>query len=143
MKFKLKPVALCALRSTVARASILGALCITAGGNANALGIVSRSCLLAGAQESISVDWSFTPYLLWTASTHFYNGAFLHTINTVASAPDSGGWEYTWRSYAGHLLTEFWYGEVIGDHWRNDYGLYSYLGQSFAYDCNLANWGGG
>lgn len=109
--------------------------------NASALGIVSRSCLAAGAQESISVDWGFTPHWLWTASQHYRNGAFLHTINTVSKSPSTNGWEYTWRSYAGHFGSEFWYGTVVGHHWRSNYGLYTFMGNSTATDCNLSQWG--
>lgn len=109
---------------------------------AHALGRVSRSCLAAGAQESISVDWGFNPYLLWTASEHYRNGAWIHTINTVVSSPDTNGWQYTWRSYAGHFGTEFWYGQVVGWHWGNSGGLYLFYGNSTATDCNLTQWGG-
>ena len=125
---------------TPARFALIAAF-VLAGHDANSLGIVSRSCLAAGAQESISVDWGFKPYWLWTASSHYRNGAFLHTINTIPKAPNNNGWEYTWRSYAGHLASEFWYGQVIGYHWRSDYGLYVFMGNSSATDCNLANWG--
>jgi hypothetical protein len=110
--------------------------------NAHALGVVSRSCLPAIAQESISVDWGFVPYMLWTASSHYRNGSFLHTTNTTLNAGAVGGWEYTWRSYAGHF-GEPWYGMVIGYHWKRNGGLVLFLGNSIAYDCNLAQWGGG
>lgn len=108
--------------------------------NASALGVVSRSCLAAGAQESITVDWSFKSSMLWTASEHYRNGAFLHTINTTRNGTTSG-WENTWRSYAGHLGSEFWYGRVVGYHWKSDGGFIRFLGNSTAVDCNLANWG--
>jgi hypothetical protein len=45
----------------------------------------------------------------------------------------TNGWEYGWRSYAG---------SVIGYHYRNDSGWITFLGNSTATDCNLANWGG-
>ncbi|HWW06520.1 hypothetical protein [Collimonas sp.] len=109
--------------------------------SALALGIVSRSCAPAGAQESISVDWGFKKNLLWTASSHYRNGAILHTTNTVNNAGSQNGWEYTWRSYAGHFGSEFWYGSVVGHHWRNDSGFISFLGNSYASDCNLRQWG--
>lgn len=120
--------------------SIIGATSIFPGSNVFALGIVSRSCAPAGAQESISVDWGFVPYDLWTASSHYRNG-FLHTINTVANAGAVGGWEYTWRSRAGHW-GEFWYGQVVGYHYKRS-GFVYFLGNSFAADCNLAQWGTG
>lgn len=109
--------------------------------NAFALGIVSRSCAPVGAQESISVDWGFVRYNLWTASSHYRNGTLLHTTNTVYNSGAVGGWEYTWRSYAGHGF-EFWYGLVIGHHYKRS-GFVSFLGNSFAGDCNLLQWGGG
>jgi len=109
--------------------------------NALALGTVSRSCLAAGAQESITVDWGFNSYLLWTASSHYRNGVFLHTVNTTRGGT-TNGWDYTWRSYAGHLGSEFWYGSVIGYHYRNDSGWITFLGNTTASDCNLTNWGG-
>src|SRR5690606_397342 len=104
-----------------------------------AQGIVSRSCIGAGAQESITVDWSFKNHLLWTASEHFRNGVFLHAINTVGKGQN--GWEYTWRSYAGHLGSEFWTRRVVWHHWKNSGGLYIFLGNSIATDCNLPQWG--
>jgi hypothetical protein len=109
--------------------------------NSFSLGIVSRSCAPFGAQDSITVDWGFTPYLLWTASQHFRNGAFLHTVNTTSNAGSTGGWEYTWRSYAGHFGTEFYYGTVIGHHYKRNGGLVSFMGNSHATDCNLSEWG--
>jgi hypothetical protein len=111
--------------------------------NASALGIVSRSCLPAGAQESITVDWGFNYYWLWTASSHYRNGAWLHNVNTTSNAGSTGGWEYTWRSYAGHLGTEYWYGQVTGYHYKKIGGVVSFMGNSWATDCNLSQWGGG
>lgn len=107
---------------------------------ASALGVVSRSCLAAGAQESISVDWGYNKFNLWTASLHYKDGALLHVTNTVK--PGGNGWDYTWRSYAGHFASEFWYGSVVGNHYRNDQGFITFLGNSTATDCNLSNWGG-
>lgn len=109
---------------------------------AAALGVVSRSCLAFGAQESISVDWGFKSYWLWTASQHYRNGTLLHTINTAGNGPVENGWQKTWRSYAGHFGSEFWYGTVIGHHWRAEDGFISFLGNSTATDCNLGQWGG-
>lgn len=109
--------------------------------NASALGVVSRSCLAAGAQESITVDWGFNQFVLWTASSHYRDGVFLHTTNTTKGGT-TNGWDLTWRSYAGHFGTEFWYGSVIGHHYRNDSGWITFLGNSTATDCNLGNWGG-
>lgn len=109
--------------------------------NALALGKVSRSCLAAGAQESITVDWRFNPYWLWTASSHYRNGVILHTINTTRGGVTSG-WDYTWRSYAGHLGTEFWYGTVIGYHYSSYQGFITSLGTTTASNCNLSQWGG-
>ncbi len=99
-----------------------------------AVGIVSRSCLPAGAQESVTVDWTFSKDWYWTGSDHFRNGALLHTPNS--------GWSHTWRSYAGHLGNEFWYGSVAGHHWRwsASTGI-ALMGISTATDCNLGQWG--
>ncbi|MCU7937527.1 MAG: hypothetical protein KZQ99_22165 [Candidatus Thiodiazotropha sp. (ex Dulcina madagascariensis)] len=108
----------------------------------SAPGKVSRSCAPFGAQESVTVDWTFQPHSLWTASQHFKNGSFLHTINTTSNSSSTGGWEYTWRSYAGHFGTEFWYGAVIGHHYKRN-GLVSFLGNTSATDCNLSEWGTG
>lgn len=129
------------IHRTLLHAAALASLAAWSPG-AQALGVVSRSCLAAGAQESISVDWGFKNYLLWTASQHYRNGTLLHTINTAGSGPVQNGWQYTWRSYAGHFASEFWYGTVIGHHWRNDNGFISFLGNSTAVDCNLGQWGG-
>lgn len=121
-------------------------LCSLLNVNSFALGTVSRSCAGAGAQESISVDWGFKNYLLWTASEHYRNSVKLHTINTVKvdanGNPITDGWELTWRSYAGHLGSEFWYGVVVGHHYKNEAGIVSFLGNSIATDCNLGEWGG-
>lgn len=100
---------------------------------ANALGTVSRSCAPFGAQESVTVDWLFQRHTLWTSSSHYRNGIFLHTTT-------SNGWESTWRSYAGHLGSEFWYGRVIGAHYISERGVISFLGNSYATDCNLREW---
>jgi hypothetical protein len=111
---------------------------------ASALGIVSRSCIGAGAQESVTVDWGFRSYVLWTASGHYRDGVLLHNINTqqiLSSGYLSDGWYLTWRSYAGHLASEFWTGFVIGYHYQNDSGIVKFLGNSVANDCNLSNWG--
>jgi hypothetical protein len=103
--------------------------------HASALGIVSRSCLAAGAQESVAVDWNFNSYWLWTASYHYRDGQLIHGVDGI--------WENTWRSYAGHLGTEFWYGRVVGSHYIIDMGTGQerYLGISEATDCNLSKWG--
>jgi hypothetical protein len=102
--------------------------------SAQAVGIVSRSCLGAGAQESITVDWTLANNWYWTASEHYRNGALLHTPNS--------GWSNTWRSYAGHLGSEFWYGFVAGHHWRWTASTGTALmGISTATDCNLSQWG--
>jgi len=106
---------------------------------AHALGIVSRSCAPVGAQESVTVDWHFRPHYLWTTSTHYRNGVFLHT----AGAADEGGpaWHLGWRAYAGHFGSDFWYGRVIGRHYAYRAGMVSFLGTSQATDCNLDQWG--
>lgn len=119
-------------RKKVLQASLFSLMTLMAG-QSLALGIVSRSCLAAGAQESITVDWGFNSYWLWTASYHYRNGQQLHSVQ--------GTWEYTWRSYAGHLGTEFWYGEVVGSHYQYINGQERNLGVSRATDCNLSNWG--
>lgn len=120
---------------------VASAIALGAASNAQALGIVSRSCAAFGAQESISVDWGFNKFTLWTASSHYRNGAFLHTVNTTKGGT-TNGWEYTWRSYAGHFGSEYWYGSVVGHHYRSDQGWFIFLGNSTATDCNLSNWGG-
>lgn len=107
-----------------------------------AVGKVSRSCAPFGAQESITVDWTFTPHQLWTASSHYRNGSFLHNTNTTVSSGNIGGWQTTWRSYAGHFASEFWYGVVIGHHYRRS-GFVYFLGNTVASDCNLSQWGVG
>lgn len=106
---------------------------------ARALGFVSRSCAPFGAQESISVDWGLKNYWLWTASSHYRNGIFLHNTNTVSKG--NNGWEFTWRSYAGHFRSEFYYGRVVGHHWGNDRGWFIFYGNTEAVDCNLRQWG--
>ena len=115
-----------------------GAPCLYPG-TVSAQGIVSRSCLPFGAQESVTVDWGFRRYWLWTASSHYRNGYWLHNVNTVGKGQN--GWEYTWRSYAGHFASEYWYGTVVGHHYRSDYGFIVFLGNSTASNCNVAQWG--
>ena len=112
-------------------------------------GTVSRSCMPFGAQESVSVHWGPCPILfpkrsmLWTASAHYAgNGVWLHNINTVAKSPQTSGWEFTWRSYAGHFASEFWTGRVVGYHYIIDgSGIPRFIELSEAHDCNLGNWG--
>ncbi len=101
----------------------------------SAPGFVSRSCLPVGAQESITVDWTFRQDLYWTASAHYKNGILQHIPNS--------GWSPTWRSYAGHLGSEFWYGAVVGYHWRFDTRIRQpvRMAVTTATDCNLRQWG--
>lgn len=99
--------------------------------------LVSRSCGRCGSQESITYKF-FDHRVLWTASAHYdANGNWLHNVNTAAKAPATGGWEDTWRSYAGHLGSEFWYGRVVGYHWAYDAGVVHPLRSTEARDCNL------
>lgn len=119
--------------------SLIIATTLLSASNAFSLGKVSRSCAPATAQESISVDWGFVSHSLWTASSHYRNGAFLHTINTRVDG--GNGWKDTWRSRAGHW-GEPWYGRVIGYHYKRQGGIISFMGNSYATDCNLSQWGG-
>lgn len=102
--------------------------------------IFSRSCAPAGAQESSTFHPSLLPRRrLWTASAHYNaDGDLLHIINTYPKAPQARGWEFTWRSYAGHLASEFWWGIVVGYHYGwNGNGKEVYLGGTRATDCNI------
>ncbi len=96
-------------------------------------GWVSRSCAPVGAQESITVDWTYQSNRYWTSSNHYRGGVLLHSLWS--------GWQVTWRSYAGHFGSEFWYGTVVGYHWTADYSKVRMLGVSQAVDCNLSHWG--
>ena len=99
--------------------------------------VVSRSCAPAGTQESITYK-PFDHRWLWTASLHYdAKGNFLHTVNTIAAAPKTNGWQDTWRSWAGHFASEFWYGKVIGSHWAFDKGVPHALWYTEARDCNI------
>lgn len=119
----------------------IGVICLALlfSNNTFAYGGVSRSCAAAGAQESISVDWGGTPHWFWTVSQHYNNsGQFLHEVRTIGRGD---GWDYTWRSYAGHLASEFYYGRVDGFHWVFENGINRNFQNTRAYDCNLAEWG--
>ena len=101
--------------------------------------VVSRSRGAAGTQESVTYrPVPFAHRWLWTASLHYdANWTFLHTINSVASHPETGGWVDSWRGWAGHLASEFWYGHVIGSHWARDpYGNAYPLAYTVGHDCN-------
>lgn len=113
---------------------VLFGLLLTSWAGEAAPGRVSRSCAPLGAQESITVDWTFASRWYWTASQHYRNGILLHVPNS--------GWANTWRSYAGHFGSEFWYGFVQGFHydWDPRWGG-RFLGGSIASDCNLGQWG--
>ncbi|MFZ3288530.1 MAG: hypothetical protein WA191_17005 [Telluria sp.] len=103
--------------------------------NANALGGVSRACFSVGANESITVDWWYNNYWMYTFSDHYTYGTFQHTLQD--------GWTYGWRSRAGHFF-EYWASPyVVGYHynWTPTSGTV-FMGYSNAWDCNLANWGG-
>jgi hypothetical protein len=109
-----------------------------------ALGKVSRSCLPAGAQESITVDWGFVPWWTWTASYHYRNGVLLHSVISQQTLQWGGTseWVWSWRGYAGHLGTEYWYGHVVGSHYWWDGTQAIWMGTTDAVDCNLSHWGG-
>lgn len=85
-----------------------------------------------GFNESLSWDpWAYN--WLWSNTYHYYNGVYQHGIST--------GWEYTWRSYAGHV-NEGWGGWFVsGMHWRwsSSVGTY-WMGSTSAVDCNLTSW---
>lgn len=99
--------------------------------------VVSRSCAPAGTQESITYK-PFAHRWLWTASVHYdAQGNFLHTVNTVVASPKTDGWQDTWRSWAGHFASEFWYGKVIGSHWAFADGVRYPLRYTEAVDCNI------
>ena len=104
--------------------------------DASAEGIVSRACApVLGIQESITVEWRYIPLWLFTRSVHFQypDQAYVHEVTT--------GWNYTWRSRAGHQ-GEFWpYARVQGFHYRWINGFIINLGQTFAKDCNVTQWG--
>lgn len=104
--------------------------------DAFAVGIVSRACAPAfGAQESISVEWAYVPLWLFTRSVHFQypDQVEVHDVAT--------GWNYTWRSRAGHW-GEYWpYAKVKGFHYRMINNVTIYLGSTLAKDCNLTQWG--
>ena len=79
-------------------------------------------------------DW------FWTVSHHYglaSSGLYTypHSINTYDKSPKTAGWEYTWRSYAGHNESGVDY--VQGDHWRLIKGEQIHFWSSDAHDCNL------
>ncbi len=89
--------------------------------------VLSTSHPPAGTQESITYK-TFELRWLWTSSLHLSKyGAPLHVINTTTNTQSIGGWEYTWRSYAGHVETPGQYGPVVGLHWAYDNGVVQYL----------------
>jgi hypothetical protein len=78
--------------------------------------------------------------MLWTASAHYDSkGNLLHVINTIATSPGTYGWQDTWRSYAGHFGTEYWYGKVVGYHWAKRLGVDWFMGGTVAFNFNIGN----
>lgn len=107
-------------------------------------GYVSRDCPYAGAKESITLDWSFTrnwfftvSYIRKKRSGWFYGYRWeRHT---------SGGWEHTWRSYAGQfgrLLGNYYYSGVYGYHyWYNAKARRYERRRKYVTSCNGESWG--
>ncbi len=108
---------------------------------ASAFGWVSRSCIVLGAQESITWDVLGVTRTLYTGSNHYRNerGAmvFLHGVRSPQ--------EPTAHSYAGHIAFngtgEYWIGRVDGFHWERFGTNWRRWATTQATDCNAAQWG--
>jgi len=84
--------------------------------------------------ESISWDWIWNDYYWLLTFSNHYHSAGAHQV--------SKGWEYTWRSFAGHPgegTSGGWYVEGYHYTW-DDYWGFSYLGSTAAVDCNFSAW---
>jgi hypothetical protein len=93
---------------------------------------ISGSTEISRPASATGKLWNDYLWLL-TYSNH-YNYSDAHQV--------LDDWEYTWRSYAGHVgegLSGGWY--VQGYHYAyDDYWGFMYLGDSAAVDCNLGSW---
>ncbi len=99
--------------------------------------VVSRSCIVAGAQESLTYKYGDHRWL-WTASAHYDMwGKWLHNVNTVEQSPATNGWQDRWCSYAGHFGSEFWFGRVHGYHWVKLNGGDWLLAETFTTSCDI------
>ena len=104
--------------------------------------VFSRSCgpgWAIGVRETITWSPAFHRDWFWTVSHHYVlrnDGRYyyLHSINTYDKSPSTGGWEYTWRSYAGHNESAVHY--VQGDHYRMVNRQAVVFWKSDAHDCN-------
>ncbi len=101
--------------------------------------VVSRSCTVAGTQESLTYKVG-DHRLLWTASAHYDMwGKWLHNVNTVEQSPATSGWQDRWCSYAGHFGTEFWFGRVHGYHWGKEHGGDWKIAETFTTSCDIGS----
>ncbi len=65
----------------------------------DARNVVSRSCIVAGVQESLTYKYGDHRWL-WTASAHYDMwGKWLHNVNTVEQSPATNGWQDRWCPY--------------------------------------------
>ena len=103
--------------------------------------VFSRSCgpgWMVGVRETITWSPGFARDWFWTVSHHYSFASmryiFLHSVNTYDKSPGTGGWEFTWRSYAGHNESGVYY--VQGDHYRLANREALLFWRSDAHDCN-------
>lgn len=103
--------------------------------------VFSRSCgpgWLVGVRETITWSPRLAKDWFWTVSHHYaLEGGFyyfLHSVNTYEKSPATNGWEFTWRSYAGHNESGVNY--VQGDHYRKSGAGAMLFWRSDAHDCN-------
>ena len=109
---------------------------------AYSIGYVSRDCPAAGAKESISMDWSQRGEMFYTESMQLAKrGAGRYEWVKFTS----GGWQLTWRSYAGQVLnyiSNYYYSGVYGYHYRyNRITRRNEQRSQYVTSCNLLTWG--
>ena len=96
--------------------------------------------------ESISWDFIITSRRYLATFSHHNLGAYANQSGTNHHPlfhTKSTGYQYTWRSYAGDIsdsATLDWW--VHGNHWLKDQrtGMQTYLGWTYARNCNLGEW---
>ncbi len=114
-------------------------------------GYVSRDCPAFGAKESITVDWTVKPHWFQTRSMHLFpkedGGTYWLRYASDPKPGARGGWDETWRSYAGdfrNYRVNNFYSRVVGYHyWFNVNSRGIEIRTSDVQGCNATSWGSG
>lgn len=110
-------------------------------------GYVSRDCPLAGAKESITVDWSLGGEWFFTLSYHARRtrGGLGQPTHEWVQYKSGSFWGFGWKSYAGQWgdwIQNYYYSGVDGHHYWYNRELHRVeYRRDWVSNCNLTVWG--